>query len=141
MSLPIAKSLHLTAELPPSVNHCYRNVMRSGVTKRGKKYTRRERQLTAKAEVWMEATALKLNLATRRQGWVMPPAGAKVVVELTVRWPDHRRRDTHNLHKLIADVLEGIVFCNDQYALLRDIDFTVDPANPGVDICCWVVTS
>lgn len=68
-----------------------------------------------------------------RTGWTCPQA-EKVVVELTVYWPDRRRRDTHNLHKLLCDAIEGVAVDDDRWALVRDVDFDVDRDDPRVEV-------
>lgn len=120
--------------LPPSVNHCYRNAVVTRRRKDGSTYRQRARLLTAEAESWMEVAKLVARGTANRARWTVPKAGTKVVVEIRVTWGDNRQHDTHNLHKLIADSLEGIAYVNDRYALLRDMDYTVDPKNPCVHV-------
>ena len=121
-------SVHVELPLPPTSNHCYVNALHHG---------RRQRVLTALAKSWMTSAAMLATGACRRAGW--KPVEDKVVVELRVSWPDHRKRDTSNLHKLLGDVLEGIVYVNDRYALLRDMDYAVDRKRPRLDITFYVL--
>ena len=72
-------------------------------------------------------------VAAKASGWVCP-CGEKVIVELTVYWPDRRRRDTNNCHKLLCDAIEGIAFDDDRWALVRDLDFDVDRDDPRVEV-------
>jgi crossover junction endodeoxyribonuclease RusA len=113
--------LRLTIPIVPSVNHCYRNVTVS------------RRILTPKARAWAEEVQLRAKLAARQQGWEFS-AGEKLIMELTTYWPDKRRRDTHNAHKLLADSLEGVLYEDDRWVLIRDIDFRIDRRQPRVEI-------
>lgn len=118
-----------TVPLPPSANHSYR---RAWIGKGEKK--RLAQVLTDKAKAWMEECALRARLTCRKALWSMTEPGVKVVVELRVFWPDDRTHDMNNLHKLTADALEGVVYANDRYALLRDMDFEIDRANPRLEL-------
>ncbi len=113
--------LKLVLPVVPSVNHCYRNVSihRRILTTKGKEW-QREAQWIAKRE-------------SARQGWIFAQK-TKLVMEITTYWPDKRRRDTHNQVKLLADTLEGILFDDDRWLLVRDIDFSVDKGNPRVEV-------
>lgn len=113
--------LKLTLPVVPSVNHCYRNVSVN------------RRILTPKAKAWVQEVQLKAKLAARKQGWRFS-SNEKLVMELTTYWPDKRRRDTHNGHKLLADSLEGVLYKDDRWVLIRDMDFRVDRGNPRVEI-------
>lgn len=112
--------------LPASVNHLYRRVtLPNGRVIEVK---------TDKAKRWDKDAALLAKACASRHRWRCRPKGQKVVVEVWAYWPDARRRDMNNLHKQIADVLEGIVYEDDTWALLRDMDFDVDRANPRVEV-------
>ena len=113
--------LRLTLPVVPSVNHCYRNVAIN------------RRIMTPTAKAWVQEVQLKAKMAARKQGWQFS-AGEKLVMELTTYWPDKRRRDTHNGHKLLADALEGVLYKDDRWVLIRDMDFKVDRGNPRVEI-------
>lgn len=126
--------VEIVLPLPPSVNHYYRNAMVTVTTKTGKRVTMRKRVLTARAKAWIQGAGLMAKLALQKAGYVIPEAGAKVVVEIRVAWPDNRRRDMSNLHKPIGDFIEGIAYVNDQYALLRDMDYRIDRAHPGLHL-------
>lgn len=128
--------LTIDVTVPPSVNHCYRRVKRRS-KQTGKVYL--ADQLTAEAETWLEECALRARVACRRAGWAVTPKGTKVVIELRVFWKDARTRDTHNLHKLVADGLEGVVYENDSFALLRDMDFAIDRKRPRVELTWYLL--
>lgn len=105
-------------QLPPSSNHIYV----------------RGRYLNKRASEWMAQARDKCLAAT---GDWSCQIDRKVVVELVVYWPDNRRRDCHNLHKLLADVLEGIVVNDDRWMLLRDMDFSIDREEPRIEITAY----
>lgn len=118
----MSASVTVTLPLPLSVNHLHRRVtLDSGRVIEVK---------TNAAKKWDRDCALVVTAAARRAGWTIRPKGRKVVVELIAFWPNARRRDMNNLHKQVGDLLEGIVYEDDCYALLRDIDFDVDRDNP-----------
>lgn len=118
------EKLKLTLTLPPSVNHCYRNVTRNGRTARA---------LSREASDWKLQAAWYAKAVAKTKKWKCLPVGVKVVMELYAYWPDERKRDMNNLHKLLPDALEGIIFENDQYVLIRDMDFSVDTKHPRVE--------
>ena len=74
--------------IPPSVNHAYLNTKGGGWV------------LTTTAKLWINDAQCVAKVAKREQGWILSQ-GAKLVMELWAFWPDNRRRDVHNLHKLI----------------------------------------
>lgn len=116
--------------LPKSCNHAYKNI-----TKRlpsGKSYT--SKMLTDKSQSWQDVSRLVATCESRKQGWKIPNTDTKVVVELWAYWPDAVKRDMNNLHKLTADALEGAIYANDRYALIRDIDFSIDRKNPRLEV-------
>jgi len=118
-------TLRFSVPVPPSVNHSYRRY----TNKRG----RTMNVLTNKAKTWQEEAHVIAQDAANRTGWVCP-MGSKVVVRLWFYWPDKRRRDPNNCHKLLADSLEGVCYDDDKWALLRDMDFTVDRDKPRVEV-------
>lgn len=133
-----AMRVHLEVPLPPSVNHCYRNAMVKSRTKTGAVIIRRERILTDLAKSWLASSAMLIKSAARSAGW--KSTEEKVVVELRVFWPDARKRDTHNLHKMLGDALEpGGVVDNDKTALLRDMDYSIDRKHPRLEITFYLL--
>lgn len=114
--------LHLTVPIAPSVNAMY------FTTKFGK------RVRTKKAKEWFEEAEAITRKAIEEQGW-KKTEGQKVVVNVLTMWGDKRRRDTNNLSKSLADMLEHAgVYDNDFYALIRYIDFGVDKDNPRMEM-------
>ena len=74
-----------------------------------------------------------IKATVRKAGWQISD-GRKVIMRLWVYWPDNRRRDVHNLHKLLGDAPEGIAYKDDKWLLIQDMDFQVDAKNPRVEV-------
>ena len=124
--------LRLTLPLPPSQNHAYR---RHTVTYNadGRTKHRTMNVLTKKADRWQSDAHDAAYQEMCRTGWTCPQ-GEKVTVDIVVLWPDKRRRDTHNLLKLLMDALEGVAYDDDRWALPRILDFDYDRADPRVEV-------
>ena len=108
--------LNLILTIPPSVNHCYKNFNVMG---------RRNRVLTP-------------NALAHRERWRVPEPEEKIVLEVVAFWPDGRRRDMNNTHKLLCDALEGALYLDDKMVLVRDMDFSVDRKRPRLEVCVYV---
>ena len=93
--------------------------------------------LSDRAQEWMSKAGDEAYTAMQECGWSCRKPKQKVVVELKVFWPDSRKRDVHNLHKLLADCLEGKVCDDDQWMLLRDMDFDYDKENARVEVVAY----
>lgn len=125
-------SFRVTLPLPPSLNHCY--VRRSKVYyKNGKRKRRVMNVLSERAASWMDDARDKNLQAMEDCKWT-PLDEEKVIVELWMYWPDRRRRDAHNLLKLLADSLEGSVCKDDKWMLMRIMDFDLDREAPRVEV-------
>lgn len=116
------KNVSFAVSIPPSVNHAYENNGRGG------------RILTQAAKDWKEEAYYVALQAKNKAGWRIPGKAEKLILALWVFWPDKRKRDTHNLHKLIADAFEGVLYENDRQVLIRDMDFAVDRQRPRVEV-------
>ena len=116
------KNVSLAVSIPPSVNHAYENNGRGG------------RILTQAAKDWKEEAYYVALQAKNKAGWRIPGKAEKLILALWVFWPDKQKRDTHNLHKLIADAFEGVLYENDRQVLIRDMDFMVDREHPRVEV-------
>ena len=135
-TVPMSDKFRATLPIPPSSNHMYVRRYKS-YFKNGKKRKRLMNVLSDRAQEWMSKAGDEAYTAMQECGWSCRKPKQKVVVELRVCWPDKRKRDVHNLHKLLADVLEGKVYDNDQYALLRDMDFDYDKENARVEVTAY----
>ena len=78
------------------------------------------------------------NFNAHREGWRVPEPEEKIVLEVVAFWPDGRRRDMNNTHKLLCDALEGAVYLDDKMVLVRDMDFSVDRKRPRLEVCVYV---
>lgn len=114
--------IDLTLPIVPSVNHCY-------ITDK-----KNRRLLTTKAKAWMAYAKLAAKSARNKCGWTFPADGEKLVLLVWYYWPDKRRRDCHNAHKLLADALEGVLYADDKTVLIRDIDYVIDRQRPRVEV-------
>ena len=120
--------VYLDLPIPPSVNHCYVNTYGRG---------HKNRRLTDDAVLWKHDTALLARIAARKSGWLMPKKGEKIVLELVAYWPDGRRRDMNNCHKLLCDALENVLYIDDKCVLVRDIDYHIDNERPRMEVCVY----
>jgi Holliday junction resolvase RusA-like endonuclease len=93
---------------------------------------RRRSILTDTAKKWFADARVVATDAMNRNGWTVPQQ-EKVIVEYTVVWADHRRRDPSNLEKVMLDALQCVTG-DDQYVLPRCIDFSYDKGNPRVEV-------
>lgn len=125
---------NVTLPLPPSSNHIYVRRAKKYKAPNGKTKRRVMDVLSDKAQEWMASAK---DACLEAMGDWECPESEKVVVDVRVRWPDHRRRDCHNLSKLLCDALEGSVCLDDRWMLLRYQDFSVDKDNPGVDVTAY----
>lgn len=95
------------------------------------------RALSREASDWKLQASWYAKSVAKSEKWKCLPLGVKVVMELYAFWPDERKRDMSNLHKLLPDALEGIIYENDRYVLVSDMDFTVDTKHPRVEIVVY----
>lgn len=126
----------VTLPLPPSSNHMYVRRYKTYL-KGGKKRKRLMNVLSERAQKWMSEAGDDALQAMKDCKWECRPLKTKVVIELRVWWPDRRKRDVHNLHKLLADCLQGRVGADDQWFLMRDMDFDYDKGNPRVEVIAY----
>lgn len=116
------KKLRITLPLPPSVNHMYYNTRGGG------------KHLTKKAESYIRTSKPLIDLAIEEQNWIKQSKSTWHYVDLTFFMPDRRIRDSHNMIKLLLDVMESTVYVNDYYAMPRIQSVEYDPDNPRVEV-------
>ncbi len=105
---------------PPTENHMRKNAYRYSST--GKRYV--ARTFTKTAQTWMDDAIKRTMEIVSSASWTA--LDCKTVVEITVYFPDNRRRDASNLQKALLDALEkGGVYVNDKWTLPRVQDFHV----------------
>lgn len=115
------QELNLVLPLCPSVNHIY-------------KFVKGKRFLTKTAIQYIKTVQDIVTVEKIKQGYKMEGQGVWLVAELTFYFPDRRRRDCHNTHKLLADSLEGEAFIDDRYLLIRDMDVFYSQSEPRIEV-------
>lgn len=105
---------------PESTNHLYRSVCSKG-----------------RAMVYMsqEGRALKekYQWAVRAQ-WRRPSFDGGFIIEVRLYFPDKRRRDIDNYHKIALDSMKGIVFHDDCQIAEMTTKKMIDEKNPRIEI-------
>jgi len=115
------QELNLILPLAVSVNHLY-------MFKRGKRF------MTKKGQDYMALAMKVASHAVEIQNYQIEKPGVWLVCELRFYFPDLRRRDCHNQHKLVMDALEHIAFVDDRWVLVRDMYVGLDRKNPRIEI-------
>lgn len=113
------KKLKMSLPLPVSVNALYIG-RRHNLSKEAQNYVRVSRSL--------------INLAIEEQCWLMQGKSVWFYIDLVFFMPDRIVRDSHNMLKLLLDVLQGLAYQNDYYVLPRIQTVEYDPINPRVDL-------
>ena len=117
------KRLKMSLPLPPSVNHMYHNTRNGG------------KRLTSKAEKYIRESRALINVAIEEQNWVKQSPSTWYYMDLVFFMPDRRIRDSHNMLKLLLDVMEGTVYKNDYYVCPRIQSVEYDKENPRIELC------
>lgn len=110
-----------TIPLAISVNHLYMFV-------KGKRF------MTKKGQMYMKQVWKIVEEDVKSQKYLMEQEGVWLVAELTFYFPDLRKRDCHNMHKLVMDSLEHICFVDDRWVLVRDMHVGLDKKNPRIEV-------
>jgi crossover junction endodeoxyribonuclease RusA len=116
------KVLRFSLPIPTSVNAMY--------------FTNRkgQKRLTSQAEKYSLVSRAKLREIVEDQRWTIRTGSEWIYVDMTYYFPDRRIRDASNCLKLLMDVMQGIVYANDFYALPRIQSVELDKQNPRVEI-------
>lgn len=117
------KSLKLSLPLPPSVNSIYFNTRGGG------------RRLTKKAENYIRDVRALANMECENQRWTKQGKYVWLYMDLVFYFPDRRRRDSHNMLKVLLDALESIVYEDDMYVMPRIQSVEYDDEDPRVELC------
>lgn len=104
----------------PSANHIYTH------TDHGKRLTAIAKQ---KLDEWQGIA----QWWTHQFDWEMK-CNQKIIIRLWFYLNDNRRKDTHNVLKLLLDSLEGVIYEDDRWCLPRVMDFEIDKENPRIEI-------
>ena len=115
------QKLQLTLPLAVSVNHLYS-------FRRGKRF------MTKKGIKYMQDVGLIASSAIHKQKYKVEEEGVWLIVELKYYFADLRRRDCHNMHKIVMDSLEQIVFKDDRWVLVQDKFVGLDRDNPRIEV-------
>lgn len=115
------KTLELSLPLPPSVNSMYANTRNGG------------RRLTSHAKKYVNVSRALINQAITEQKWIKQKRHVWLYIDLVFYMPDRRVRDSHNMLKLLLDVLEGVVYDNDYSVLPRIQSVEYDKEAPRVE--------
>jgi crossover junction endodeoxyribonuclease RusA len=114
----------LVLKLPPSVNHMYVTAKIRG---------RNIRVLRKHANDWFNEALEKVRQYIIEEKWEMK--SQKIILEIYLYYPNLKTRDSHNMLKILLDVLErGGIYSNDKYALPRIMDFVLDKSHPRIEI-------
>jgi len=110
----------MSLPLPISVNHMYVHLRGGG------------KCLTARAEAYLRDAKALVNVAIEENEWIRQRNSTWYYLDLIFYLPDRRKRDSHNLIKLLLDMMEGIVYENDYYIMPRVQAVEYDPDSPRV---------
>lgn len=116
------RELHLTFDVPPSVNSIYYNTRGGG------------RRLKAFAEKYIRDVKAKCRAYAEDSDWELAHKGRWLYMDMIFYFPDRRTRDSHNCLKVLIDAMEGVLFVNDMYVLPRILSVEYDKTNPRVEI-------
>lgn len=110
-----------TIPLAVSVNHLY-------VFMKGKRF------MTKKGQEYMKQVWKTVEEDVKSQKYLMEQEGVWLIAELIFYFPDLRRRDASNMHKLVLDSLEHICFIDDRWVLVHDKHVGLDKDNPRIEV-------
>lgn len=111
-----------TCPIPPSVNGLYYN-RRNG-----------SKVLTKNAQDFIRCARAIINVAIEDQGWKLPERTAWLYVDVVVHMPDRKVRDSHNMLKIIMDVMQGLIYQNDYFVMPRIQSVEYDKVNPRINV-------
>lgn len=115
------QELNLILPLAPSINHLY-------------KFARGKRFMTKEGMDYMKEAGMLAQNAVNLQNYQVEEGGVWMICELTFYYPDLRRRDSHNMHKVVLDALEHITFVDDRWVLVRDMYVGLDKEYPRIEV-------
>jgi Holliday junction resolvase RusA-like endonuclease len=119
--MPEKKTIRFSLPLPPSKNK--RNSWGKGRIMSAMRVVNNYRQ----------AVALMLR---KFKGQL--PEGFKIVVECV--WFKHSAtQDAANFHDELLDAVFPPLGLNDRFALVRDMDYVIEPENPRVEVTMWAI--
>lgn len=116
------KKFAIMLPLPPSVNHMYIH-KRNG-----------SKILTREAEDYVRKSRAMINESMELQSWEVQGEKVWYYAELYFFMKDRRIKDSHNMLKLLLDVMQGIAFGNDYYVMPRIHAVEYDEQFPRVEV-------
>lgn len=122
------KTLKMSLPLPPSVNALHVGLQNGS------------RKLSYKAKNYFRDARGKINVEIEEQKWVKQSKSTWLYIDLVFYMPDRRIRDSHNMLKLLLDVLQDVVYDNDYYVMPRIQSVELDKENPRVEFKIFAQT-
>lgn len=116
------QKLVMALPLPPSVNTLYVHTRGGG------------KRLTRTAENYIRTSRALINMAIDDQNWIVPNQHTWLYIDMVFYMPDRKIRDSHNMLKLLLDVLQGTAYVNDYAVMPRVQSVEYCPENPRIDI-------
>jgi crossover junction endodeoxyribonuclease RusA len=93
------------------------------------------KKLTKAAEKYIRISKAIINKTIEEQRWLKQDKKTWHYIDMVFYMPDRRVRDSHNMLKLLLDVMQGVVYHNDYYVLPRIQSVEYDKENPCVSLC------
>ena len=116
------KKLRLTVDIPVSVNHMYYNTKYGG------------KRLNSKAEKYFNKTKARIADYIYQNDYKMEDSNVWQYLDIVVYMPDKRRRDSHNMLKLLMDTIEGLAYRDDYTVMTRIQSVELDRDNPRLEM-------
>lgn len=118
------QAIRVTLPVPPSVNHMY--IM-----------TGKSKTLNRKALDYIRQAQRAAKEAIEKYNWHKEKEGVWLYVDLYFYMPDRRKRDTHNVTKILMDSLELMLFEDDYNCLVRSQAVFLDRENPRLELVMY----
>lgn len=91
------------------------------------------KRLTKTAEDYIRVSRALINQYIEEQRWFKQSKNTWFHLDLVFHMPDRRVRDSHNMLKLLLDVMQGTIYENDYYVMPRIQSVEYDKFNPRVE--------
>jgi len=108
--------------IAPSVNHMYITTRRGG------------RRLTDSAKEYNLQSIASIQAAIDDQNWLKEKQHVWFYIDVCIYMPDRRRRDTHNMYKILLDVIQHATNQDDYYYQVRQQKTEFDSSNPRIEV-------
>jgi crossover junction endodeoxyribonuclease RusA len=97
--------------------------------------------LTYKAQQYIRDAKALINLAIEEQNWLKQEYAVWYYIDLVFYMPDRRIRDSHNMLKLLLDVMQETIFHNDYFVMPRVQSVEYDNNHSRIEISITPQTS